>query len=206
MIGFNLQLFVLVIVTTCVLAGPFGGRRYGHSAFGNVTFPRPTFLNGLSRSEFRAFNDIVRNQSLSRNQINSSLQAWASIQTSEVQSEFNDYQADLTSAINQVIAQTDAIAANLSSDAQSLYNAIKEIQTNNSLTGLEQRSEVQNVLDDATFSVVRELFSAIPFIAGLPGHRGGFGFGRHGFGGGRGGFGGFGGGFGFNRGGFGGFF
>uniref|UniRef100_A0A7E4UUX3 ANIS5_cation-bd domain-containing protein n=1 Tax=Panagrellus redivivus TaxID=6233 RepID=A0A7E4UUX3_PANRE len=170
---YALLVAIFGIAVTCSLArGPKGGPGGWKGVKGNCPFPKPSFLKDLNSTAAHEFKEISFNRDLSRNQINALLDNWASSQSAEVQTSFNNWRQNITSIITELTTKADDRVSNLSSEAQDLYNKLKPVLKNDDITENNKCTEVKTILANTTTKVVRELLDAVPYAAGPCGRRG----------------------------------
>uniref|UniRef100_A0A7E4ZQQ5 ANIS5_cation-bd domain-containing protein n=1 Tax=Panagrellus redivivus TaxID=6233 RepID=A0A7E4ZQQ5_PANRE len=154
-----IALFFVAIGTTAAQSGGVGG----------VGLPAPTFLQGLDVSDISDFLSIVNNANLTKDEIISDLTAWAGQLPGELQSEVGQWTANLTDSVQQVLSELGTVVEKLSPAAQSLFDTVSGILTNDSLNGNDQCANVLKVFGSAPTNVLSELFTAAPLLGNLCG-------------------------------------
>uniref|UniRef100_A0A7E4ZQG3 ANIS5_cation-bd domain-containing protein n=1 Tax=Panagrellus redivivus TaxID=6233 RepID=A0A7E4ZQG3_PANRE len=128
--------------------------------------PRPTFLKDVSSTDSWLFNEFQNNPHLTRDEVDFVLEVWAEAQSDSVQSAFNAWSANVSSATKELIAESDAAVANLSNDAQLLYSDLKPVFTNNRLTEIDRCTQLMTIQSNSADFTVKELLEAVPMATG----------------------------------------
>uniref|UniRef100_A0A7E4VRN0 DUF725 domain-containing protein n=1 Tax=Panagrellus redivivus TaxID=6233 RepID=A0A7E4VRN0_PANRE len=127
--------------------------------------PPPTFLNGLNLTAVQSFNSTAFSQNLSWNQKVEQLQQWASSQPPDIQTALSTWEQNTVYNFTVLIAQADDAVINISAMARTLYNQIRAVAIDNTLSGFDQCSQITSDITNFDQKAFNELEQSVPLVA-----------------------------------------
>ncbi|KAE9549691.1 hypothetical protein FO519_007098 [Halicephalobus sp. NKZ332] len=131
-------------------------------------FPFPTFLinANVSREDLLEWFEIERNSTATKAELWEAKDDWASNQSPDIQEKYEEWKTNIKNTIQQLASEADKAVSQSPDSVQTLYQQIKEIRLDVSLTREEECNKIKDAFSNADPMDIIDLLKAVPGIQG----------------------------------------
>uniref|UniRef100_A0A914Y7D2 SXP/RAL-2 family protein Ani s 5-like cation-binding domain-containing protein n=1 Tax=Panagrolaimus superbus TaxID=310955 RepID=A0A914Y7D2_9BILA len=123
---------------------------------------------GLNQTELSQLFTIIKNQNLTKSQVKTQIEQWASRQNQNMQKLYNDATNKVTQEMSNINTEINAKAATLSTQAKSAYDQYKAIISNDGISRKEECEKLDSISASLDSTIRQELFQAFGSLRMCP--------------------------------------
>uniref|UniRef100_A0A0N5A4Q3 DUF148 domain-containing protein n=1 Tax=Parastrongyloides trichosuri TaxID=131310 RepID=A0A0N5A4Q3_PARTI len=129
------------------------------------------FLQGLDQEAVQSFFEIVKDEDLTKAEIQTKEDAWAATQNQTVQDIYNEFKTNRTAHIEEMKTNITSSIASLSESAQKIVTDIQAILEDQTITRKEEQEKIKAIIEAASKEDLESIKSVVP-LPGMGGRGG----------------------------------
>jgi len=131
-------------------------------------FPFPTFLinANVTKEDLQKWFEIQRNFDYTKAEIKAEEETWVATQDDDIKEKFDEWRASIDDFIQSKITEADEVVSGLSESAQAIYEEVKKIRLDDSITRVEECEKIRDIFQNADQLDLVELLRAVPGLQG----------------------------------------